>query len=60
MLLANMYHARAFLFKPVTSQQIVTASNQSIPTSVFPRQQFSLTYNRNPEPPSRNICKNTT
>ena len=38
MLLANMYHARAFIFQPETSQQIVSASNQSFYTSVFPRQ----------------------
>ena len=38
MLSANMYHARAFLFQLETSKQIVSASNQSFHTSVFPRQ----------------------
>ena len=41
---ANMYHARAFLFQPETSQLIVSASNQSFHTSIFPRQQFSPTF----------------
>ena len=52
MLSANVYHARAFLFQPETSQKIVSESNQSFHTSVFPRQQFSSTYNQNPESPS--------
>ena len=48
----NTHHARAFLFQPETSQQIVSASNQNFHASVFPRQQFSPTYNQNPESPS--------
>ena len=43
MLSVNMYHARTFLFQLVTSQQIVSTSNQSFRTNVFSRQQFLLT-----------------
>lgn len=49
MLLANMYHARAFLFQPEKWQQTVPASNQTFHAIAFSREIFSLTNNWNPE-----------